>query len=90
MLGSGEATVSQLAKLARALVLDVPHEAMIAFASLGADGRYQSNQERDLHRWMRNLWGFNLEPYPMWMELSVFRPVSYERNEDSSRHVAIY
>ena len=72
MLGEGQASVAQLATLARALVKDgVPQEAILAFASLGGDGRYLSNQERDLHRWMRNLWGFDLEPYPylMWLQV---------------------
>ena len=73
MLGQGQASVQQLATLARAIVKDVPHEAMTAFASLGASGRHESNQERDLHRWMRNLWNFHLEPLPVWMELSAPR-----------------
>ena len=73
MLGQGQATVAQLATLARALVADgVPQEALQAFASLGGDGKYSSNQERDLHRWLRNLWGFNLEPYPLPMWLQAF------------------
>ena len=64
MLGSGRAGVAQIADLARAAVADgLPHEALRAFASLGADGRYTSNQERDLHNWLRNLFGLELQPY---------------------------
>ena len=41
----------------------LPNEALEAFASLGTSGNHAGNQERDLHRWMSNLWGFSLQTY---------------------------
>lgn len=49
----------------------IPHEAIKAFASLGANGRHLQNGERDLHRWMRTLYGFQLEPYTILLGLQV-------------------
>lgn len=66
----------------------LPHEALSAFASLGTNGSHASNQERDLLRWMKGLWGFKLEPYTVMMDLQVscfrttfcdfFSPKSFE------------
>ena len=70
MIGEGRTGVAQIADPARAIVSDgLPNEAVQAFASQGTDGRYPSNQERDLHRWLRNLWNFNLEPHSVLIEL---------------------
>ena len=49
----------------------LPHEAIRAFASLGANGKHPQNAERDLHRWLRALYGFKLEPYVLKMSLQV-------------------
>lgn len=50
---------------------EIPPQALKAFASLGADGQYSSNCERDLHRWMKRLWGLQIETYTVWMDLQV-------------------
>ena len=52
----------------------IPREAIRAFGSLGANGCRPANQERDLHTWLRHLWGFSLETYvvPMGLEASWF------------------
>ena len=41
----------------------IPQEAVTAFASLGSFGTHASNAERDLHRWLRGVYGVSLEPY---------------------------
>ena len=71
MIGSGRADIAQVADLARAMVSDgLPHGAVQAFASLGGCGRYPSNQERDLHRWLRKLFGLQLETYNVLMDVN--------------------
>ena len=64
LIGSGTASVAEIAELARCCVRDgLPKEAVSVFASLGCDGKYPANQERDLHRWLRQLYSLDLEPY---------------------------
>ena len=64
MPGTGQANVHELAEIARAAIKDgIPSPALEAFASLGGAGIHSSNEERDLHRWLHNLWNFDLEPY---------------------------
>ena len=64
MIGSGKANVAHAQSLAAAMVRDgIPQEAMTAFASLGSFGAHASNAERDLHRWLRGVYGVSLEPY---------------------------
>ena len=50
---------------------DLPHEALQAFVSLGTNGDHLGNQERDLHRWLSNLWGFSLQTYSVKLQLLV-------------------
>ena len=45
-------------------------QAVAAFASLGAGGRHESNQERDLHRWLKQLWRLELQPYTLMLEVA--------------------
>ena len=72
MIGSGRAHVSEVCDLARANLADgIPSEALEAFASLGAGGRYCSNQERDLHKWLHSLFGLKLTTYKVKMFLNV-------------------
>ena len=74
MLGTGRATVAQIADLARAAVSDgLPLEAVKAFASLGGEGKHPSNQERDLHNWLKRLFGFELETYNVLMDVNASR-----------------
>lgn len=49
----------------------LPKEAVRAFASLGADGSHMGNEERDMHRWLNALWGFDLQPYQLEVNLQV-------------------
>ena len=66
MVGSGRASISAVADLSRACLSDmgaaVP-EAVKAFASLGAWGTHSQNQERDLSRWVHQLYGFTIQTY---------------------------
>lgn len=61
MLGSGQAHVRTVVSLAQAQLEDgfdghgEPPTAIQAFASLGSFGRCSSNEERDLHRLLRDL-----------------------------------
>lgn len=66
MVGSGRASVSAVADLSRAMVNDVggaAPQAVQAFASLGSWGANQHNQERDLHRWVHQLYGLAVETF---------------------------
>ncbi|CAK9022066.1 unnamed protein product [Durusdinium trenchii] len=66
MVGSGRSSIAAVAELSRANVADmgksVP-QAVAALASLGSWGNNASNSERDMHRWVRNLYQFGLETY---------------------------
>ena len=66
MVGSGRASVSAVADLSRAMVSDVGSaapQAVQEFASLGSWGAHQHNQERDLHRWVHQLYGLAIETF---------------------------
>lgn len=72
MLGCGRANVAEICDLARANVADgLPSQALKAFSSLGAGGRYSANQERDLHNWLHSLYGVDLTTYKVTMNLTV-------------------
>ena len=66
MVGNGRASVAAVAELSRAYVEDsgdsVP-DAVRAIASLGNWGSQTQNQERDLHRWVRNLYNLDIQTY---------------------------
>lgn len=49
--------------------LDNP--ALAAFTSCGTFGINDQNTERDMQRWLRGLWGFQLEPYEIKLQLQV-------------------
>ena len=71
MLGSGRAHVAEICDLARANVADgLPSAAIRAFSSLGTEGRHSANQERDLHRWLHNIYDVNLSTYKVPMKLT--------------------
>lgn len=77
MVGRGNVSVSAAVDLAGAIVADheVPHKAIAAFASLGAgtDGvAHPQNQERDLYRWLKNLYNLQLQPYVIDLDLQVY------------------
>ena len=50
----------------------LPKDAVRGFASLGSWGRHPSNQERDLHVWLKPHFGLKLEPY--FVPMSVYVP----------------
>ena len=49
----------------------LPHKAVEAFASLGSNGCHLQNAERDLHRWLSSLYGFQLQPYCLKIDLQL-------------------
>ena len=72
MIGSGRSSIAAAADLARAYVKDmgdVAPTAVKALASLGSWGTHSQNQERDLHKWAHNLYGFELETFEVQMSL---------------------
>lgn len=71
MLGCGRANVAEVCDLARANRADgLPSAALEAFSSLGASGKHEGNQERDLHRWLHSLYGMKLTVYQVTMQLN--------------------
>ena len=73
MIGRGQISVAAACEIAEGVVQDhhLPHEACKAFASLGCGGSCPQNSERDLHRWLRNLFNFKLQPYVIDLKLQV-------------------
>lgn len=71
LVGRGQISVQSATEIAQAVVSDhsVPNPALKAFASLGSSGKHTSNSERDLHRWLKNLYGFRLQSYTIKMDL---------------------
>lgn len=81
MIGSGKANVRTVVSIAQAQCLDTePTPAVKAFASLGGFGQHSSKEERDLHRWLKNLHGVQLETYNVRMKLLVRNPVDTDQN----------
>lgn len=73
LIGRGKMSVAAACELAVGIVLDhkVPHGAVKAFSTLGGNGLHPQNSERDLHRWLKALYGFKLEPYVIELNLQV-------------------
>lgn len=70
MIGRGRFHVSSACSLAQSMKSDGFEKAPItALAGLGCGGKYEANQERDLHRWLRGL--VELEPYTIRLVLQV-------------------
>ena len=79
LVGRGGADVAVATSLARAVIsdgLDAPD--LKCLASCGSDGRHDSNSERDLHRWLKDMWGLNVQPYPIRLELQVAWPFLFK------------
>ena len=69
-VGLGRRSVAEVCEQARRLHAKHNASPAVAFmASLGASGVHSSNQERDLHRWLRTLDGLEVEPYWITLEL---------------------
>lgn len=81
LIGSGQVHVRTVAGLAQAAAHDgEPSVAVRMFASLGAFGACPSNEERDLHRWLKDLYGISLEVYYFPLRLHV------PQNSKKKRH----
>lgn len=74
LIGRGKAHVGTMAALARVIQADgLNKPALAAIAGLGTGGENDSNSERDLFALASGLWGFNIEPYEIRLELQAFR-----------------
>ena len=72
MLGGGATNVASAADIARAAEADgLERAALQCLARCGAGGSCASNQERDMHRWLRGMRGLQLEPYKIQTMLQV-------------------
>lgn len=80
MIGSGRTSIAAAADLSRACVQDLKGigatapAAVQALASLGTWGNNCQNQERDLHKWVKNLFNLKMETFevPFMMEAWCF------------------
>ena len=70
LVGRGGSNVSSATQIARAVKADgMSLPAIEAIASCGNYGSSSSNEERDLHRFLRGSRGLKLEPYEITLEL---------------------
>lgn len=70
MIGRGRISVAGAVSLANSMVDDgMTHKAITTFASLGTNNVHPGNSERDLFRWLRNVFDFSLEPFSVTMHL---------------------
>ena len=78
MIGTGRAHVHTVVSIAQAQCMDGPTvPAVQAFASLGGGGLHPSNEERDLHRWLKNLYQIDMEVYTVRMNLQVWGKICF-------------
>ena len=76
MVGCGRAGVAEICDISRANVSDgATAEALHGLSSLGTGGKHESNQERDLHRWMKGSYSMTLETIEISMLLNVPWPM---------------
>jgi len=73
LIGTGGLSINAAVDIASSVVADheVPHAAIKAFSSLGTSGEHPQNAERDLFRWLRNVFGLRLQPYVITLDLQV-------------------
>ena len=77
LIGSGKTHIRTCVSIAQAQSKDAQESgvevptAISAFASLGSSGRHCSSEERDMHRWLGQLHGIQLQTYPVSMKLEV-------------------
>ena len=76
MVGAGSISVSAAVDLAASIVEDheMPNSAIKAFSSLGTDNTHPQNAERDLYRWLKNLYNLKLQTYTVKLQLQVSWP----------------
>ena len=67
----GNTHITVACKHARDQMRDNPNVvgSLAAIASLGSSGKHPANQERDLHRWCKALFGVVAQPYNLWIDL---------------------
>lgn len=76
MVGCGRAGVAEICDISRANLSDgATAEALHGLSSLGTGGKHASNQERDLHRWMKGSYSMTLETIEISMLLNVPWPM---------------
>lgn len=72
-VGTGGAAFSSIQRLAAAAVRDgIDAPAVQAVSTLGSDGAWPSNIERDAHVWLRNLHNSGLRLYNLKMEVCLW------------------
>ena len=77
LIGRGRIHVSTAAELVRDSVADgLQSEVLDRFAAFGCHGECPQNTERDVQKWLRGLWNFNLEPYRITLNLQAASPLS--------------
>lgn len=75
MVGRGQVSIAGATDIARCALDDgLLQEAVAAFGSLGNNGISPANSERDLTRWLKHLFGFDLETYSVTFQLQVSCP----------------
>ena len=71
-IGSGSSRVAPTHRLACSLARDnLVSPGILAYSSLGANGRHSQNVERDLHRWLGGLYGVSILPHMLKLHLCV-------------------
>lgn len=73
LVGRGHMSVTAACEVAGGVAEDhaLPHAAVRAFESLGSEQKHPQNNERDLHRWVKNLYGLQLQPYKVFLDLQM-------------------
>ena len=73
LVGRGRIDITCATDIARAVMKDgVCNERVEKLSSLGNWGLSQSNCERDLHTWLRNLFGLRIQPYTIYVDLKAW------------------
>ena len=83
MVGTGRSSVADICDISRANCADgVTSTALHYLKSMGAGGTHLSNQERDLHTWLKGLRGTRLEPFriPIPLNVSWIKTWSFQLN----------
>ncbi len=78
LIGTGRIDIACATDIARAVMEDGVKNERIEKLSLGNWGISQSNSERDLHTWLRNLFGLKLQPYTIDLDLKAWGVLNLE------------
>ena len=73
LVGRGDTHISTAAELARTIQSDFGTSSVGIrdLASCGADGKHESNTERDFWTWAKGAYDFHVQPYPIRVLLQV-------------------